>query len=1198
MDEKNTVGFDILENAELETIDRIGTDSEMLDEKTKKRILEMTRKRYNDAINSGNSGIYDNTENIVENVEVYSRKKSTKIIMSVVNTAAVLGLAVGSVFLVKNLGRGNNNPDNPLIPPDSTSVGTTETDIETAAVNALDYLVATDEFISSLDYAQIDMNGDNVPELIAQLHYGPYSKVCIFHYADGKYNFVEQLIHCSDEPLICLDEKRIYTFDYECDYDYEFGYGFNCQSYSTWDDELNFTEGDKLERVWGLNEDNTFSYLLNGEIISEDEYKNKSENFVTGTKADVEFKNFYDRYSYMDEVGMTDEERIIRESIFEVIDYRNDPSYTKTFNANEDVYKIRYGFIDLNGDSVDEMIILEDFVGASYINIAYLNGNVYSSIMMGNSEEIRYDAEKHKMYTILDDIEGYKTIIVDYLEGYDFLEYDSGESSIPHDWYSVSFTDDGGYIMYICNNEPCDRAEYEAALAEFEACPEFKVDYTTYSVKYLSENPVQNQPVGLTQEETARNQRIEEYIDELYNQYNVTDEEQFYNCLEIKYAYLDINNDSVSELLISYDFIEAAADAAGIGLNYFDGSKYIPMETMANGDDMKFDLQNRRLYDLVEGHENGYSLFIKTWENVEISHESDFFILRDFYYSGIDPFIGGTGEHVYLRDNEPCTKEEYEKAMAEYENCVGAELNFIPYTVKRESAEKTARDKRLEDEVQDTFKCYEKVIVDLSVDDLKIDYAYLDINNDSVDELFIRSKVLDVPESESTIICFFNGTEYISFIRIVVDEFKFDLQNRKYYEILKANDDDTDYFTLRISTWENVEFSDGDQDALTYFTRLDTYEEGGRFYLHDYSRCTKEEYDKAIAEYENCVGAELNFIPYTVKKSSGDEVQTPNNEETIQTTIAATNKPTQEILDKARDAALEARFDKHDKNNFVSMYYAYYDINDDSVPELIIDNEFNLHWEMEIYKFNSTDFEFKTSVEHTQGVILCKSEKSIEGHAKKPSMVTNICYYNDELEFGSVDKWILGYNYDENGNMYDEYKHNDTVITEEEYRAHVHKCDNCVFFNDVEFLLYQTNNPQGNEEIARERLFTNKYSPRDYSTTYYAHTDLNSDGKSELVVLCRDENNIETVEMYSFNGDEYVSLFRTTGIFKLDLANNRLFSGFADGDDIKYIVVKTWDSECNLTTLKSISQTDEGFKETVAEYEACKGVNLEYNQCW
>lgn len=524
------------------------------------------------------------------------------------------------------------------------------------------------------------------------------------------------------------------------------------------------------------------------------------------------------------------------------------------------------------------------------------------------------------------------------------------------------------------------------------------------------------EPANQTQEEKARNQRIEEYIQELYNQYGKPDEEQFYECLDIKYAYLDINNDSVSELLVYYDFVQAAAYAKGIGLNYFDGTKYVHFDEVWDTD--KFDLNNRRLYDLSESHLGEQRLEINTWENVEFSGNEPFFTFYESYYTE----FGATVDDVtYYYNNAPCTKEKFESGLA---------------------------------------------------------------------------------------------------------------------------------------------------------------------------------------EYENCDSAKLNFVPYNVKKPVGNAVQTQttaantNNEETLQTTIATINKPTQETLDEARDAALKARFDKHDKNNFVSMYYAYYDINDDSVPELIIDNEFNLHWEMEIYKFNSTDFEFKTSVEHTQGVILCKSEKSIEGHAKTPSLVTNICYYNDELEFGSVDKWILGYNYDENGNIYDEYKHNDTVITEEEYRAHVHNCDNCVFFNDVEFLLYQTNNTQGNEEIARERLFTNKYSPRDYSTTYYAHTDLNSDGKSELVVLCRDENNIETVEMYSFNGDEYVSLIRTTGIFKLDLANNRLFSGFAHGDDIKYIVVKTWDSECNLTTLKSISQTDEGFKETVAEYEACEGVNLEYNQCW
>ena len=35
MKEKKTIGFDILDNAGLDKIDRIGTDMDMLDEKTK-----------------------------------------------------------------------------------------------------------------------------------------------------------------------------------------------------------------------------------------------------------------------------------------------------------------------------------------------------------------------------------------------------------------------------------------------------------------------------------------------------------------------------------------------------------------------------------------------------------------------------------------------------------------------------------------------------------------------------------------------------------------------------------------------------------------------------------------------------------------------------------------------------------------------------------------------------------------------------------------------------------------------------------------------------------------------------------------------------------------------------------------------------------------------------------------------------------
>ncbi len=390
------------------------------------------------------------------------------------------------------------------------------------------------------------------------------------------------------------------------------------------------------------------------------------------------------------------------------------------------------------------------------------------------------------------------------------------------------------------------------------------------------------EPANQTQEEKARNQRIEDYIQELYNQYVIVkpDEEQFYNSLEIKYAYLDINNDSVSELIIRYNLLALAPDSVFMQFNYFDGTKYIPFEEINDTSEMaKIDLQNRRLYEIYEGHEPGYYTYVKTWENVEFSDNKDFFTVQDTYCSSMVTYE--PTEYTYTHNNLPCTKEEYESAWAEYENCNSAELNFIPYNVKKlngQSAEETARNQRIEYEVQATFECYEKNIVDLSIDDLKIDYAYLDINNDSVDELFIRSKVLDVPESESTIICFFNGTEYIAFSHIVVDEFKFDLQNRKYYEILKENDDDTDYFTLRISTWENVELS-ADSDYFTsqdeYYSGIDPFIDGTgeQIYRRYNEPCTKEEYENAIAEYENCNSAELNFIPYTVKRESAEETE-------------------------------------------------------------------------------------------------------------------------------------------------------------------------------------------------------------------------------------------------------------------------------------------------------------------------------------
>ena len=830
MKEKKTIGFDILDNAGLDKIDRIGTDMDMLDEKTKKRILEMTRKRFNDAIESGNTGIYNKDMNesaeVVENVEVYNRSKIRKIMTGIVNSAAVVGIAAASVFLVKNLSR-----DNKPVEPDLPAVSSTEPANQTQEEKARNQRI--EEYIEDL-----------------------------------------------------------------------------CYNYGTSDEDL-----------------------------------------------------FY-------------------ESI-----------------------KIDYAYVDINGDSVSELLIRYDNIDAftpyNGAEINYFDGTKYVPVQ-SVYHTYKFDLENHKVYQYSEIHEGISLTSFT-CKNSEFFDLNEIHESQDHYHYDIE-------TNYTHNDEECTKEEFESAISEYENCVGAELNFIPYTVKRESA------------EKTARNQRIEEYIDELYNQYNVTDEEQFYNCLEIKYAYLDINNDSVSELLISYDFIEAAADAAGIGLNYFDGSKYIPMETMANGDDMKFDLQNRRLYDLVEGHENGYSLFIKTWENVEISHESDFFILRDFYYSGIDPFIGGTGEHVYLRDNEPCTKEEYEKAMAEYENCDSAELNFIPYNVKK-----------------------------------------------------------------------------------------------------------------------------------------------------------------------------------TVSSAVPTQADDTNNEETIQTTIDATNKPTQEVLDEARNAALKARFDKHDKNNFVSMSYAYYDINDDSVPELLVSNEYNINWEMEIYKFNGAEFEFKTAVGYGTHIKFCTSEKLVEGCEKNPSMVYNITRYDDELNFSTVDRVIAGYNYDENGNMYDEYRFNDQIITEEEFNSHMHECGNCeILSNDVEFLLYDTNDPNYNEKLAREQLIGDYDLKGVYGSLRYAYTDLNSDGKSELIISGNDiDSGKEIVDIYRLENGNYVYLTgETYPSYKIDLENKRIYFVEDYRGTVGFMYCYTWDENCNMEFLKQAYAGDEGFDELLAEYEACEGVDLEYIPCW
>lgn len=250
-----------------------------------------------------------------------------------------------------------------------------------------------------------------------------------------------------------------------------------------------------------------------------------------------------------------------------------------------------------------------------------------------------------------------------------------------------------GELFYIHNGEQCTEEELKTAKAKYENCDNAGIKYISYipDDSFFLENSVNNTANGQSAEEAARNKRIEEYIDYLcYYCDGESDKDKFYDTIKIDYAYLDINNDSVDELLIRYHNLnDFSPYYEGTEINYFDGTKYIPVgETNTT---FKFDLQNRKLYQLSESQEGGYWLFVRTWN--EFSDDSDFFTFKEEYTSDIISFE--PLEYTYSHNDTECSMEEYEKAMAEYENCVGAELKFNPYTIENSAVKKVINEGHL-----------------------------------------------------------------------------------------------------------------------------------------------------------------------------------------------------------------------------------------------------------------------------------------------------------------------------------------------------------------------------------------------------------------------------------------------------------------------------------------------------------------------
>lgn len=311
-----TIGFDILDNIGLDKIDEIGTDIDMLDDKTKKRILDMTRRKFNAAIANGGAGITEFTDansmgtEFVEKVEVYHKKKSTKIMMNIVNAAAAFGIVAGSVFFVKNIGRNDIDPlesSTPDLPAVSTTEGNDKNAQMEAARNArieeyieelfyahYSYIYRNeDDYYKSLkvEYAYLDLNKDSIDELFIY-HFNPdlpiYESTEICYFDGTKYVPVTDLFgQINDQFKFDLENCRLYSLVTE---------NATMLITSTWaDSELSKNNSDffKIQDRYvsriKSSEPLEFTYERNDSECTKEEYDNVMAEYENCNSASIEF---------------------------------------------------------------------------------------------------------------------------------------------------------------------------------------------------------------------------------------------------------------------------------------------------------------------------------------------------------------------------------------------------------------------------------------------------------------------------------------------------------------------------------------------------------------------------------------------------------------------------------------------------------------------------------------------------------------------------------------------------------------------------------------------------------------------------------------------------------------------------------------------------------------------------------------------
>lgn len=362
MSDKREIGFDILENSDIETVEKLERDIPVISEKDRNRILEMSLKKFesgrnrniaddNENENGNIEEIIVNTEDeevIVSGVEKYSKPKMSKAVAAFIGVAAAFAIVCAGIWGFPK-SNDNNDISQPIQKETSTSPSESTTASSYNAAPSAEFLEELRDNIAAnipnlRNYVPIDVNQDGISEFFVNYMSNDGNYYTDFYYFNGT-DYVQEIVI---NPHTGIDfDSDIIRGRISC----------NIPNNFIW---CEYPEG-KGNVVYRMHEDSRFEII--GIFDDDDEF------FTEVEWTELSLKNPGVTKTWTEDNIPTQE--TLDDARYELVDTR--------FGGYYEIVP-RYAYCDVNMDGVSELVLeIDDQLGRVRYTLFYYNGIEYTS---------------------------------------------------------------------------------------------------------------------------------------------------------------------------------------------------------------------------------------------------------------------------------------------------------------------------------------------------------------------------------------------------------------------------------------------------------------------------------------------------------------------------------------------------------------------------------------------------------------------------------------------------------------------------------------------------------------------------------------------------------------------------------------------------------------------------------------------------